>query len=111
MELKMNARFWIKTEKGPFLGFGRVELLEKIEDSVTLSKAASAINMSFKHVDHLVDSMNSKTSIPLVEKHAGGGGTFLTEEGKKAIILFRQMEMDVRGFMEKASSGLAFSYF
>lgn len=104
----MNGRFWIETDKGPFLGFGRVELLEKIDEFGSLSKAASAMNMSFKHADHLVDSMNSKNSMPLVEKHAGGGGTFLTEEGKKAIILFRQLEKDVSEFMEKASSGLVF---
>ncbi len=30
MNLKPNGRIWIDTEQGAFMGYGRIELLEKI---------------------------------------------------------------------------------
>jgi len=43
-----------------------------------------------------VESMNAKAVQPLVMKQAngkGGDGTYLTEESKKAIEMFKQLEI------------------
>ncbi|AWW32190.1 ModE family transcriptional regulator [Echinicola strongylocentroti] len=109
MKLKVNARFWVETDKGPFLGFGRVELLEKIGKLGSISKAASSMNMSNRQAWHLVDSMNAKTHDPLVITQTGGkggGGAQLTPAGEKAINMFRKLEKEMSEYIDQATNNL-----
>lgn len=111
MKLQVKARFWIETDKGPFLGFGRIELLEKIHEVGSISKAASSMNMSYRQAWHLVDSMNAKTENPLVITQTGGkggGGAKLTEAGKKAIEVFHNLQRQMTEFMDQTSEKLEF---
>lgn len=109
--MKIQGRFWIETDEGPFLGFGRVKLLQKINELGSISKAAAEMSMSYRQAWGLVESMNAKVNKPLVVKQTGGkggGGTHVTEEGKKAIETFKQLEKDIFTFLEEASGKLSF---
>ena len=92
----MYGRFWIQTKQGAFLGIGRIEEpLEKIKKYGSLTKAAKSMKMSYRQAWELIDSMNSHTAKPLVITQTGGqkgGGSSLTIQGEKAIILFRKMQ-------------------
>jgi molybdate transport system regulatory protein len=100
----LDGRIWIQTESGPFLGYGRVELLEKIGDLGSLRKAASEMKISYRQAWDFIDQMNKRCDKPLVEMGRGGkggGGALLTEEGHRAIKLFRSVDSEFQKFVER----------
>lgn len=101
----VKGHIWIEGEEGTFLGLGRITLLEKIKELGSITKAAKSINMSYRRAWELVESMNRQANTPLViavSGGKGGGGAHLTEEGEKALKIFRQMDEEFRKFREKA---------
>lgn len=101
---KIKNRIWIETEDGTFLGEGRVELLEKIHEYGSISKAAKAMNMSYNKALKLVNSMNELGKEPLVLQSVGGqggGGTKITEAGMEAIAFFRKINSKSHQFLNK----------
>lgn len=105
MKLIANGRIWIETEQGPFLGYGRIELLEKISELGSLRKAATAMKISYRQAWDFVDQMNKRTSQPLVIFERGGkngGGALLTREGEQAIRLFHELNHAFQEFLTTA---------
>ena len=78
------------------LGPGKVDLLEEIERSGSISQAARELGLSYRRAWTLVDTMNKSFKSYLVQGSAGGGkggGSHLTPLGKKitkisCIVLF-----------------------
>jgi len=68
----LRGRIWIEGGDGTFLGYGRAELLERIERFGSISQAARSMNMSYRHAWELVDSINRQAKSPLVETSVGG---------------------------------------
>lgn len=93
--MNIFMRFWIKKENKNFLGSGKIELLEHIKQTGSISKAAKLMKMSYKAAWDSVDSMNRLSKNPLVESNSGGkggGGTVVTAQGEKTIAIFRRLE-------------------
>ena len=87
------------------LGPGRVELLEGIERSHSISGAARAMGMSYRRAWLLVQSMNEAAGQPLVEAATGGqggGGARLTPLGRWAAGAYR----DLQGRLESRAGSL-----
>ena len=104
---QLRGRFWIASEEGTFLGGGRVILLERIREHGSISAAARSMKMSYRQAWQLVQSMNTHSNKPLVTSSTGGkggGGASLTDTGERAIQLFREVEQDMRDFMDKRSA-------
>lgn len=100
--LVAHAFLWIETPAGRFLGKGRVELMEKIMELGSISKAAKAMGMTYKKSWDLISSMNSQSAQPLVLTQTGGGGgggAVVTEEGQRAIALFKGMRERLDAFL------------
>lgn len=100
---------WIETPQGRFLGKGRVELLEKIIEHGSISKAAKAMGMTYKKAWDLISSMNSQSVKPLVLTQTGGGGgggAVVTEEGKLAIALFKGLRQRLDVFLQEENRRL-----
>lgn len=77
------------------LGPGKVTLLEKIAESGSISAAARAMNMSYKHAWDLIEEMNVLFGKPLVSTQTGGkdgGGAQLTAMGQAVVTRFRAIE-------------------
>ena len=77
------------------LGPGKVDLLEEIDRSGSISKAARELGLSYRRAWILVDTMNKSFSSSLVKCFAGGekgGGAHLTPLGKKMAKTYRAME-------------------
>ena len=77
------------------LGPGKVTLLEKIVESGSISAAARAMNMSYKHAWDLIEEMNVLFGKPLVSTQTGGkdgGGARLTAMGQAVVTRFRAIE-------------------
>lgn len=108
----MRGRIWIDGPEGTFIGWGRVSLLEEIRKHGSITKAAKSMKMAYRHAWDLVDSMNRQSKKPFVEVVTGGkggGGARVTEEGEKAIRLFRQFAEDFKIFLEREQKKLRFS--
>ena len=93
--MEVQGRIWIKENNKNFLGHGKVELLERIAESGSIAKAAREMKMSYKAAWDSIDMMNKISQQPLVLRATGGkggGGTQITEKGREAIKIFREME-------------------
>ncbi|MBM9520535.1 winged helix-turn-helix domain-containing protein [Desulforhopalus vacuolatus] len=105
-----RARIWIEKDGETFVGFGRIVLLEKIAEHGSISAAAKAMKMSYKHAWDLVDSMNRNARSPLVVKSTGGkggGGAVITEAGAKRIQEFYDMHKRLTEFLRKETDRLS----
>ncbi len=101
---KVYGRIWIETEKGAFLGKGRIDLLELIKEFGSISQAAKSMKMSYRQAWELIESMNDKSKEPLVIKQTGGkngGGAVLTKRGEKAIREFISLEKSFTKFVKQ----------
>lgn len=77
------------------LGPGKVALLEEIDHSGSISKAARKLGLSYRRAWTLVDTMNKNFESCLVTGSAGGrkgGGAHLTPLGSKIAKTYRAME-------------------
>jgi len=104
-DLQIEFRLRIEKDENPFLGMGRVQLLDQIDKTGSISKAASAMGMSYRKAWGLIKDMNDIADIPLVLSRMGGsdgGGAKLTPKGKTIIKEFRSLEQQTKEFLENA---------
>ncbi len=102
----IGFRVWIKEENGHYLGRGRITLLEQIRSNGSITKAAKAMQMSYRQAWQMVEDMNKLANEILVEKilgGKGGGGAKLTKEGEHAIEVFYLLEEKIKNYSEKLS--------
>ena len=105
----INSRIWIGSEKGMLLGEGRIELLRSIDRCGSISMAAKSMGMSYKKAWRLVDAMNKNALKPLVIQQVGGkggGGTLLSEAGKKAVQTYDVLKEKHRIFLTEQEKWL-----
>lgn len=101
--MNVKGRFWIEHEGHPLAGRGRIELLEHIRDSGSISEAARAMHMGYKTAWDTVDAINRVSQIPVVMRTKGGragGGSRLTPHGQSLIAAYRSMERDHAQLLE-----------
>lgn len=82
----------------PLLGPGRLELLEAIDRWRSISAAARQVGMSYRHAWLMVQGINEAAGSPLVASAVGGargGGAQLTELGRYAVRVFREVQTEV----------------
>lgn len=91
------APLWLNKNRKAFLQSRRIDLLEKIDELGSITRAAKAAGMSYKGAWDAVNSMNNLADKPLTVNVTGGragGGTFLTEEGRGLVQMFRMVEKE-----------------
>jgi molybdate transport system regulatory protein len=101
---RLLGKLEVSTEMGTFLGGTRIKLLEAIEQHGSISQAAKHVPMSYKAAWDAVDAMNNLADQPLVARSAGGkhgGGTLLTDHGRKVIALFRAIEAEYQTALDR----------
>ena len=94
---KLNCLTRIRVLSGDqiALGPGKIALLEEIERSGSISKAARKLGLSYRRAWTLVNTMNKSFESYLVRGSAGGkkgGGACLTPLGTKMAKTYRVME-------------------
>lgn len=107
---RMIGRFGVDLGAGSFLGETRVRLLEAIERSGSISQAAKEVPLSYKAAWDAVDAMNNLAEQPLVERVVGGrhgGGSILTDYGRRVVALYRAMEAEYQLALDRVSARLA----
>jgi molybdate transport system regulatory protein len=94
---RQAARISLRVDLSPAarLGPGKVDLLEAIEASGSISGAGRAMKMSYRRAWLLVDELNRMFRAPLVEAAPGGsngGGAHLTPMGREIVAHYRAIE-------------------
>ena len=85
------------------IGRGKIQLLQHIRDTGSISAGGRAMDMSYRRAWLLVDEMNRLFRTPVVESQRGGskgGGAALTPFGAALIAHYQTME-------DKAQAALA----
>jgi molybdate transport system regulatory protein len=103
MNLKPNGRIWIDSEDGSFIGKGRIELLEKIQQTGSLRKASIEMKMSYQQAWKLITQMNERATEPIVflkKGGVGGGVTLITPFGESLILTFKEFNSAFQEFLE-----------
>jgi molybdenum ABC transporter molybdate-binding protein len=107
----VGIRVWIERAGRAILGKGRVELLEGIDRCHSISEAARQMGMSYRRAWLLVQSINAGAGEPLVEAAVGGiqgGGARLTDLGRQAVALFRELQEHLQTSAAALQPRLAF---
>ncbi len=111
MGTSIKYRFWINNENGLALGEGRVQLLEKIIEFGSISKASKTLEMSYKKAWRLINEIIESTPEPMVIRitgRVGGGGTQVTAKGLEAIAIYRKIQKKANNYFQTESKSLEF---
>jgi molybdate transport system regulatory protein len=95
--MKVRSEFRLRIHRGDDIavGPGKVDLLEAIGATGSISGAARSLGMSYRRAWLLVDTMNRCFRTPVVQAEAGGkrgGGAQLTPLGAEVIRRYRRIE-------------------
>jgi len=104
--IRVNGSLWIEHNGRRFFGPGPVQLLEGIEETGSISKAAKKMQMSYKKAWDIVDNLNSTGKIPLVITATGGekgGGSTISPEARALIAAYKQLRERFSAFLELES--------
>ena len=91
------ARFRLRVTSGDTIavGPGKIDLLEAIAETQSITAAAKSIGMSYRRAWILVDQLNATLRQPAVASAKGGehgGGSRLTAVGEDLIERYRRIE-------------------
>jgi molybdate transport system regulatory protein len=92
-----RVQFRLRITRGDDIavGPGKVDLLEAIAKTGSITAAARALGMSYRRAWLLADTMNRCFESPVVDAEAGGkrgGGTRLTPLGADVVRRYRRIE-------------------
>lgn len=97
--LAVEGGLWLGRKGRDFLSVRRIELLEGIERTGSITRAAKQVGLSYKAAWDALEAMNNLADRPLLVRTAGGrhgGGTQLTDRGRELVRLYRLMESGYR---------------
>lgn len=90
-------KLWLETEEGYVFGQGTFDLLMKIQEVGSLSGAAKALGMSYRHAWGLIKRAEGRVGEPLIRTYKGGrlggGGAKLAPAGRRLIEEFSRVRM------------------
>lgn len=105
----LQGKLAVETAMGAFLGDTRIKLLEAIDEHGSISQAAKVVPLSYKAAWDAIDAMNNLAAEPLVLRTTGGkhgGGTELTDYGRRLIAFYRALEEEYQAAVSRLSDRL-----
>lgn len=104
MAYKVNGALWIECGEEKFFGPGRVELLEQIDKTGSVNRAAKQMHMSYKKAWGMINQLNMQSYTPLVILKSGGekgGGSVITKEARELMVRHRLLRKRFEAFLKK----------
>ncbi len=93
--LELKGSLWIAAGGESLGGHGRIALLSAVGEAGSITQAAKALGMSYKGAWDAIDTMNTLSGEPLVERATGGrggGGTRLTDRGRQLVERYTELD-------------------
>ncbi len=93
--LELKGSLWIAAGGESLGGHGRIALLRAVGEAGSITQAAKALGMSYKGAWDAIDTMNTLSGEPLVERATGGrggGGTRLTDRGRQLVERYTELD-------------------
>jgi molybdate transport system regulatory protein len=103
MTKELAVRFRVDLGSGCSIGIGKIELLEGISRSGSLSEAARQMRMSYRRAWLLLADLNASFDQSVAQASTGGrggGGAVLTPFGERLIAGYRRMEAGLKPLAE-----------
>jgi molybdate transport system regulatory protein len=101
---QLRVRCWIDIDGERFFGPGRAELLQLIQQTGSISKAASSMGMSYKKAWAMIEGLNTQAQKPYVIAHKGGqkgGGTEVTRRGLAMLKAYQKLNAKLLNIADK----------
>jgi molybdate transport system regulatory protein len=99
MAKAMRVRFRIDFGNDRSIGVGKIELLEYIGRTGSLSQAARDLGMSYRRAWLLIEDMKLSFDQPVIRTSTGGrsgGGAALTDFGEGLVARYRKLESEIQ---------------
>ena len=109
MTLKLHGNIWLGQDASSGMGDLRISLLEQIGECGSITQAAKLVGISYKTAWDALDVMKNLSRDALVESASGGkggGGSRLTEAGKKLVSTYRLIQFEHERFLSSISEGM-----
>jgi len=97
---RLECKCMLKEGDRFLLGEGRKKLLNLVEETGSIKGAAKRMDMSYRHAWGIIKRIEKATDEEIVISKRGGdkgGGTKLSESGKKLLKTYENMKKDHRG--------------
>jgi molybdate transport system regulatory protein len=107
---KVTGTLWVECEGERFFGPGRVELLQRIEETGSINKAAKQMDMSYKKAWAMANALNRQAAKPLIITQTGGekgGGSVVTAEAKELIAYHQKLRERFAAFLHEETKQLS----
>lgn len=103
--MEVKVKVWIEDDNQNLVfGGGKMQILEFIEESGSISEASAKMNLSYKKTWNHVKVLEKYIEDTLVVTQKGRGaqsGTTLTPKAKEIIENYKQLQRDIKEFTNK----------
>jgi molybdate transport system regulatory protein len=98
-----RSKIWI--EKNGFLVFGdgRMELFRVVDEKGSINKAASKLNISYRHAWAYIKASERRLGIKLLKTQTGGrygGGARLTDQGRALVVKYEKFRKGINEMVD-----------
>lgn len=107
--IEIDGQLWFNRDGKQFLGNKRIQLLQQVAATGSISRAAKSVGLSYKAAWDAVNAMNNLSDKPLVNCSAGGhggGGTHLTALGEQLVHTWLRMQTEYERFLAQVAQGI-----
>ena len=108
LPLALKGSLWLTAGDESVGGHGRIALLRAVAEHGSITQAAKAFGMSYKAAWTAINTMNELSGTPLVERvigGRGGGSTQLTEQGRRLVERYGQIDAVHQRFLQLLDQG------
>jgi molybdate transport system regulatory protein len=105
----IKTKIWFEKNGEPVFGAGRLLLLQKIESTGSINKAAKDLGFSYKKAWSYINLMEERFGYQLVNKKIGGkngGGSVLTEDAKRIMADYKMVLNEENAFIRQLGGKL-----
>lgn len=106
----LKGQIWLTEAASKPLMLDQIDLLQAIADTGSITAAAKIAGVSYKTAWDRLERINNLSEQPLIERSAGGskgGGSILTDYGKKMLNGFKQLQEQHNEFLENLNQQLS----
>ena len=103
--MKVRVKIWIEDEeKNLIFGGGKTEVLELIDETGSISKAAQRVGMNYKKAWSHIKILENNIEDALVHTNKGQGelsGSSLTPKAREVIQTYKILQYDIKKYADE----------